>query len=76
MGSEIMTTKSEILVTVRAKCLDCCCYVPSEVARCGMKNCSLQALRAGRDPNPARSGPAMPFGKNAGPGGANLAKAP
>jgi hypothetical protein len=67
-----MTTKAEILRAIRAKCLDCCCDVPSEVARCGAKSCSLHALRAGKDPTPARSGPAMPFGKNARPGGADL----
>jgi hypothetical protein len=71
-----MTTKAEILRAIRVKCLDCCCGVPSEVARCGIKSCPLHALRAGKDPRPARSAPALPFGKSNRPGGTDLAKVP
>jgi hypothetical protein len=70
-----MTTKAALLSAIRANCLDCCGGMPSEVARCGIISCPLRDYRAGRDPRPARSGPVMPFGKIARPGGAVLAEA-
>ncbi len=51
-----MTTKSDLLKAVRAKCLDCSCYQSSEVTRCPAKECALWPYRAGRDPTPARGG--------------------
>jgi hypothetical protein len=63
-----MTTKSHLLAVIRRNCLDCTCQVPSEVARCSLKGCPLHPFRMGRDPNPARSSPARPFGKNVRPG--------
>lgn len=49
-----MTTKSDLLKAIRARCLDCSCYQPSEVAHCPARDCALWPYRAGRDPNPAR----------------------
>jgi hypothetical protein len=63
-----MTTKAQVLTAVRAACLACCCGSPAEVGRCSIKSCSLLPFRMGKDPNPARSSPGTPFGKNARPG--------
>jgi hypothetical protein len=49
-----MTTKANLLKTIRAKCLDCSCYQPSEVAHCPCTACDLWPFRFGRDPTPAR----------------------
>jgi hypothetical protein len=49
-----MTTKSDLLKAIRARCLDCSCYQPGEVAQCPAKGCALWPYRAGRDPSPAR----------------------
>lgn len=35
---------------IRAKCLDCCGGVLSEIALCPVKDCALYAFRAGRNP--------------------------
>ena len=51
-----MTTKSALLKAVRAKCLDCSCHQPSEVAQCTCTGCTLWPFRFGRDPDPARTG--------------------
>lgn len=51
-----MTTKAELLRAVKAKCLDCCCYQPSEVRQCTSQRCDLWLYRLGRDPNPSRRG--------------------
>lgn len=36
---------------IRAKCLDCCCGSPVEVAECPCADCSLYAFRYGHNPN-------------------------
>ena len=51
-----MTTKAELLKAVRAKCLDCSCYQPSEVKACPLTRCSLWPFRSGADPSPSRRG--------------------
>jgi hypothetical protein len=38
------------LQAIRAKCLDCSCYVPSEVRLCEAVKCPLWPFRAGRHP--------------------------
>lgn len=55
-----MTTKAALLKTIRAKCLDCSCYQPTEVTKCAAQACVLWPFRLGRDPSPSRRG----FGKN------------
>ena len=47
-------TKSELLKLVRAKCLDCCCDQPGEVALCPIERCPLYSVRLGKDPNPRK----------------------
>ena len=44
-------TKSELLKLVKAKCLDCCCDQPKEVALCPIERCPLYSVRLGKDPN-------------------------
>jgi hypothetical protein len=39
-----------ILSIIRAKCLDCCVYQPSEVAKCTATACALWPYRMGRNP--------------------------
>ena len=51
-----MTTKTELLAVIRAKCLDCCGGSSHEVALCGSGNCPNRPFRFGRDPTPARTG--------------------
>lgn len=43
-------TKTEILKTIRAHCIDCCCDQPNEVALCCCPSCNLYHLRFGKDP--------------------------
>lgn len=38
------------LKAIRQKCLDCCCYQPSEVAKCTMTKCALHPFRMGKNP--------------------------
>jgi hypothetical protein len=38
------------LEAIRLKCLDCCCYQPSEVRLCEAIGCSLWPFRAGKHP--------------------------
>jgi hypothetical protein len=52
-----MTTKFEILKSIRSKCLDCSVGSSAEVKLCPKKDCSLWPFRFGRDPNPARGKP-------------------
>ena len=47
-------TKTELLKLVRAKCLDCCCNQPGEVALCPIERCPLYTVRLGKDPNPRK----------------------
>lgn len=35
---------------IRNKCLDCCCYQPSEVKLCNCVDCSLYPYRMGKKP--------------------------
>jgi len=49
-----MTTKADILKTIRNKCLECSCGQPGEVRKCHLTTCDLWPFRLGRDPNPAR----------------------
>jgi hypothetical protein len=49
-----MTTKAAILQAIRGKCLDCCCYQPSEVRECTVTTCNLWPFRLGRDPHPSQ----------------------
>lgn len=51
-----MTTKADILKDIRAKCLDCCCGVRSEISKCSVQTCGLFAYRFGVDPNPTKRG--------------------
>jgi hypothetical protein len=39
-----------VLKAIRMKCLDCCCYQISEVARCTAVNCPLWPFRMGTNP--------------------------
>ena len=39
------------LKAIRAKCLDCCCGVMSEVRLCSMTDCPLHQFRDGHKPN-------------------------
>ena len=47
-----MTTKKEILLTIRAKCIDCAGGSKREVALCPVYTCGLHPIRSGRDPDP------------------------
>lgn len=44
------------LKAIRAKCLDCVCFQPSEVRKCPAKECPLWPFRMGRNPNRAGIG--------------------
>jgi len=48
-----MTTKADILLAIRRKCIDCCVGSLAEVRRCHLTACDLHPFRFGRDPNPA-----------------------
>lgn len=50
-----MTTKSDILYVIRAKCLDCCGYQRSEVRLCVATDCPLHLYRFGKDPKPSET---------------------
>lgn len=49
-----MTTKRDILSTIRDKCIDCCCGSLGEVKKCSAQTCHLWPFRMGKDPNPSR----------------------
>jgi hypothetical protein len=49
-----MTTKAEILKTIRRKCIECCCGQLAEVRLCHLSKCELWPYRLGTDPNPAK----------------------
>jgi hypothetical protein len=51
-----MTTKTELLGVIRAKCIDCCAGSHAEVRECAARDCALHPYRMGSDPNPARGG--------------------
>jgi hypothetical protein len=50
-----MTTKANILQTIRRKCLDCSCHQPREVRECPVTTCDLWRFRFGRDPEPSHT---------------------
>jgi hypothetical protein len=45
-----------LLKVIREKCLDCCCYQPSEVAKCTAVKCALWPFRMGSNPFTNRMG--------------------
>jgi hypothetical protein len=45
-----------LLDVIREKCLDCCCYQPSEVDKCTAVGCSLWPYRFGTNPFSNRKG--------------------
>jgi hypothetical protein len=45
-----------VLKSVRAKCLDCCCYQVGEIAKCTAIACPLWILRMGTNPLSGRKG--------------------
>lgn len=45
-----MSKPMPILKVIRAKCLDCCCGSPSEVAACTVEKCPLHPYRMGTNP--------------------------
>lgn len=49
-----MTTKCQILKSIRRKCVDCCCYQLAEVRLCHLQGCALHLFRLGTDPNPSK----------------------
>ena len=44
------TTKTDLLKTIRQKCLDCVCFQPREVELCPSTPCALWPFRMGKDP--------------------------
>ena len=44
------TTKTELLKTIRKKCLDCVCFQAREVELCPSKDCPLWPYRFAKDP--------------------------
>lgn len=44
------TTKTELLKTIRKKCLDCVCFQAREVELCPSKQCALWPFRFAKDP--------------------------
>jgi hypothetical protein len=43
-------SRSPLLKVIRAKCLDCCCYVESEVRKCTATGCALWPYRMRKNP--------------------------
>jgi tetratricopeptide (TPR) repeat protein len=52
-GGSAMTTKADILHSIRQKCLDCSCFQPSEIRNCPVTTCGLWPYRFGTDPDPS-----------------------
>ncbi len=48
-----MTTKAQILRSIRKHCMACSCGSRGEVARCHLQACSLHPYRFGKDPTPS-----------------------
>lgn len=46
--------KKDLLMAIRAKCLDCCAGQMQEVKLCIFEDCPLYLYRRGKDPNSAR----------------------
>lgn len=51
-----MSTKAEILKSIRRKCIDCCAGQLAEVRLRQLQHCDLWRYRLGVDPDPARTG--------------------
>ena len=49
-----MTTKTELLRTIKNHCTECCGGNVLEVKLCTVERCPLYSFRFGKDPNPAR----------------------
>jgi hypothetical protein len=49
-----VTTKAEVLKTIREKCIDCCAGDVTEVRKCHLTDCALHPFRMAKDPNPSR----------------------
>jgi hypothetical protein len=49
-------SRQSVLKSVRAKCLDCCCYQVGEIAKCTAVGCPLWPLRMGSNPLTRRTG--------------------
>ena len=45
------TTKTELLKTIKAKCLDCTCNQMIEVKQCPSRDCPLWPFRLAKDPH-------------------------
>jgi hypothetical protein len=41
--------------SIRAKCLDCCCWQVKEVRECTVQDCALFPYRMGRRPDPSET---------------------
>jgi hypothetical protein len=54
------------LEAIRLKCLDCCCYQPSEVRLCEAVTCALWPFRAGKHPYTKRRLQEADFGATQG----------
>jgi hypothetical protein len=48
--------RRSVLKSIRAKCLDCCCYQVGEIAKCTAIGCPLWILRMGTNPLSGRKG--------------------
>ncbi len=51
-----MTTKAEILHSIRSYCIGCSGGSVGEVRKCHLEHCELFDFRFGKDPNPAYRG--------------------
>jgi hypothetical protein len=45
-----MTTKAQLLRSIRANCLQCCCGSINEVRDCEIDTCPMHKFRFGTDP--------------------------
>ena len=52
-----MTTKAEILRSIRANCIDCCVGSAAEVRKCHLQECILWPFQFGRYPKSEKLGP-------------------
>ncbi len=64
-----MTTKKEILKSIRLNCLECSGGSSKEVQACTVTNCTLHQFRYGKDLRPARKAPKNGFQKKNATGG-------
>lgn len=52
-----MTTKADVIKTIRTFCIECSGGSLMEVRLCPIKRCPLYPFRMGKDPNPTRTWP-------------------